>query len=256
MWSHSSSFLFHVRPGFTIWQARRASRASWKKYFFATQIASQMLNFSTIWLVGHQLTLATLHWNRNQVYSQHSRRYAGMSAILWTMLLVSPCAHYMCVRVLDTWWYYFTQNRLSRGHYSTCGYYLRKYGIPIMSIFGWPIPIMSMFWKAYSHYVIAWVNKQIITDMIPSKKMLVMEIGYPKSVHYKGGFTWGPMRPEPPLRGKKNNYYSFIIIIIEHMAPPTCLIYLLMSIAKRSLFQSLINCSDRPCNAWGQSILI
>ena len=46
----------------------RASWASWKSLFFTSQIASLVLNFSTIWLVGRWLTLATLHWNR-RVYS-------------------------------------------------------------------------------------------------------------------------------------------------------------------------------------------
>ena len=49
-----------------------ASRASWasrKKVFFTSQIASPTLNLSTIWLVGRRLTLATLRWNRNRVYS-------------------------------------------------------------------------------------------------------------------------------------------------------------------------------------------
>ena len=36
---------------------------------WSRQIGSLMLNFSTIWLVGRWLTLATLHWNRKQVYS-------------------------------------------------------------------------------------------------------------------------------------------------------------------------------------------
>ena len=49
--------------------ASRASWASWKKVFFTSQIASPALNFSTIWLVGHRLTLVTLRWNRNRVYS-------------------------------------------------------------------------------------------------------------------------------------------------------------------------------------------
>ena len=52
---------------------------------------------------------------------------------------------------------------------------------------------------------------------------------------------------------KKTNYYSFIIIVIEHIAPPTFLIKL--SITKRSLFRSLVDCSDRPCNAQGQGVL-
>ena len=48
--------------------APRASRGS-RKSFFTSQIASPTLNFSIIWLVGHWLMLATLHWNRNRVYS-------------------------------------------------------------------------------------------------------------------------------------------------------------------------------------------
>ena len=48
-----------------------------KNIFFTSQIGSLMLNFSTIWLVGCWLTLATIRWNRNQVYS---------SVILWTRL--------------------------------------------------------------------------------------------------------------------------------------------------------------------------
>ena len=40
-----------------------------EKSFFTSQIASLTLNFSTISLVGNWLTLATLRWNRNRVYS-------------------------------------------------------------------------------------------------------------------------------------------------------------------------------------------
>ena len=38
-------------------------------FFFTSQILFLMLNFSTIWLVGRWLTLATQRWNRNQVCS-------------------------------------------------------------------------------------------------------------------------------------------------------------------------------------------
>ena len=45
-----------------------ATSVTKKSFFFTSQIASLTLNFLTIWL-GRWLTLATLCWNRNRVYS-------------------------------------------------------------------------------------------------------------------------------------------------------------------------------------------
>ena len=40
-----------------------------EKIFFTSNILVLMLNFSTTWLVGHWLMLATQHWNKYRVYS-------------------------------------------------------------------------------------------------------------------------------------------------------------------------------------------
>ena len=60
----------HVKPG-SQYDAGAASVTSVteKSLFFTSQIASLTSIFSTIWLVGHWLTLTTLCWNRNGVYS-------------------------------------------------------------------------------------------------------------------------------------------------------------------------------------------
>ena len=55
---------FTLKPG-SRWRHERRERHRKK----SSQIASLTLTFSTIWLVGRWLTLATLRWNRNRVYS-------------------------------------------------------------------------------------------------------------------------------------------------------------------------------------------
>ena len=63
-----------------------------KSILFTSQIASLTLNFSTVWLVGRWLMLATLRWNRNQsipVSPWCSWHYTGTSIILWTRPKIS-----------------------------------------------------------------------------------------------------------------------------------------------------------------------
>ena len=114
--------------------APRASQVSWtsrvlwasRKSLFTSQIASLMLNFSTVWLVGCWLTLATLRWNRNQVYSSitltpamlHWRELhivnQALAVLIATVTLLSVLACmwvvWCCPAPLQTgrvWWHSF-----------------------------------------------------------------------------------------------------------------------------------------------------
>ena len=70
--------------------APRASQTSWpsreKNNFSPVKIASLMLNFSTIWLVGCSWRCAGIEIKSIPVSPRCSWRYAGASIILWTRL--------------------------------------------------------------------------------------------------------------------------------------------------------------------------
>ena len=99
-----------------------------EKSFFTSQIASLTLNFSTIRLVGRWLMLATLRWNRNQVYSSVTQTLRwrerhivnqALDCIQWTIVLnvttqTLDYPYYGAILYKSNIWYMYNIIKLSR----------------------------------------------------------------------------------------------------------------------------------------------
>ena len=95
---YSKCWLYYVKPGSQYDAGATSVVNVMEKVFFISQIASLTLHFSTIWLVGCWLTLSTLRWNRNRVYSSitptlATLRWRECHIVNQALTSYPPCLH-------------------------------------------------------------------------------------------------------------------------------------------------------------------